>query len=120
MDDEERARYLPATKRSAPTDQGEATAERRDSVVTALLRELDAVDPHGLEPGRVNGAPRDEYAAEAAPIASILLRRGRITGEELDAVRRFWFSEPLSDLLGDGFAPLLARLDRLAPPPAGE
>lgn len=118
MDDEEWARNLLAMKRRAPTDQDGATAECRDAMLAAVLRELDAVDPYGLEPGREDGAPREEYASEAAPIASILLRRGRITGEELDAVWRFWFGEPLSALLGDGFAPLLARLDRLAPPSA--
>ncbi|WP_146086083.1 MULTISPECIES: hypothetical protein [unclassified Rathayibacter] len=94
--------------------------ERRDAMVSAVLRELDAVDPYGLEPGLESGAPRDEYEPEAAPIASILLHRGRITGEELDSVWRFWFGEPLSALLGDRIAPLLVRLERLAPPSAEE
>ena len=61
--------------------------------VLAIVNELD---PYGLEPGVPDGAPPDEYDAEARDIVRVLFKVGQITTEQLDAIWCHWFNEPLS------------------------
>jgi hypothetical protein len=65
--------------------------------VIALLNDLD---PYGLEPGSADGAPQDEYEAEASPIASLLLNSGSVSRSQIDAIWQDWFQEPLSEVIG--------------------
>lgn len=75
------------------------TRKWRDAV-TSVLALLNEVDPYGLQPGTAEGAPRDEYELEAAPIVSLLLKNGSVTSNEVDAIWVTWFQEPLSEVIG--------------------
>lgn len=68
--------------------------------VTSVLALLNDVDPYGLQPGTAEGAPQDEYEAEAAPIVSLLLKHGSVRNDEVDAIWVTWFQEPLSEVIG--------------------
>ncbi|TQK20865.1 hypothetical protein FBY40_3410 [Microbacterium sp. SLBN-154] len=65
-----------------------------------VLRFLSELDPYGLTPGAPDGAPADEYDSEATTIASILLKDGTVTAEQLDAVWQKWFGERLTVVVG--------------------
>ncbi|WP_459277526.1 hypothetical protein [Arthrobacter sp. TMS1-12-1] len=65
-----------------------------------MLALLNDVDPYGLQPGTAEGAPQDEYALEAAPIVSLLLKNGAVRSNEVDAIWVTWFQEPLSKVIG--------------------
>ena len=71
----------------------------RDTVtsITALLNDLD---PYGLDPGTADGAPHDEYEIEGDPLVDLLLDRGSVTSNEVDAIWQRWFEEPLSEVIG--------------------
>lgn len=61
---------------------------------------LNDLDPYGLEPGTAEGAPQDEYAPEASPMARLLLNHGSISSDEVDAIWLEGFQEPLSEFIG--------------------
>jgi hypothetical protein len=61
--------------------------------VTVLLNQLN---PNGVEPGVHSGASWDEYVSEAHPMASLLINKGSVTTDQIDAIWQKWFSEPLS------------------------
>ena len=70
------------------------------STVKDVLELLNKLDPYGLTPGDRDGAPVDEYALEAMPIAQRLIRDGGITTAQVDAVWLKWFDEPLNEVIG--------------------
>lgn len=65
--------------------------------VLALLNDLD---PYGLEPGKPDGAPEDEYDLEAGPIARHLLKDGRADLKSVDEIWQHWFEETLTEAVG--------------------
>ncbi|MEC5201082.1 hypothetical protein RCH21_003338 [Arthrobacter sp. PL16] len=78
----------------------------------ALLNDLD---PYGLHPGTVEGAPQDEYEYEANPVAVLLLKNGSISSDEVDTIWRDWFQEPLSETIGsDAMRSFCASLNSLS------
>ncbi|KAA9148662.1 hypothetical protein F6B41_06030 [Microbacterium lushaniae] len=84
-------------------------------MVGDVLDLLNEVDPYGLEPGAEDGAPRDEYAPEAAAIAELLFKGGAVDEGAVDAVWLKWFDEPLSGVIGTGCASeFVARTNALA------
>jgi hypothetical protein len=83
-------------------------------VTTEVLALLSELDPYRLVPGMPEGAPADEYAAEADAIARHLLSDGVIELDQVDAIWRHWFGESLSQVTSAGAAEnLVARLNRL-------
>lgn len=86
--------------------------------VLALLNELD---PYGLEPGHLDGAPSDEYELEAGPIAQNLLEGGEIDLDTLDEIWHHWFEQTLTEAVGTSDAVrLVENLNALVsqvPPP---
>lgn len=88
--------------------------------VLALLNELD---PCGLEPGRPDGAPADEYELEAGPIARNLLKEGVINLDTVDEIWHHWFDETLTEAVGaSDAARLVESLNALVSqaPPSGD
>jgi len=82
-----------------PLSHDDVVSERVEpwkSTVRGVLAVLNDVDPYGLDPGKPDGAPLDEYDLEAEPIAKHLVDDGSITVEQVDAIWRHWFSESLS------------------------
>jgi hypothetical protein len=69
-------------------------------VVAEVLALVNDLDPYGMRPGRPDGAPADEYAPEATPMASLLLNRGAIDAAQVDAIWHRWFGDPLSTVVG--------------------
>lgn len=69
-------------------------------MVADVLRLLTELDPYGLEPGQAGGAPADEYALEADPMASLLLHHNAITATQVDAVWQEWFDETMTEIVG--------------------
>lgn len=84
------------------------------AVTQDVLTLLNRLDPYGFEPGAPGGAPEDEYALEAQPMATVLMRDGRINIEQVDAIWLEWFDQKLSALVGphvvDAFVVDLIRL----------
>lgn len=79
-----------------------------------VLDVLTALDPYDLEPGAGRGAPADEYSCEAASITELLENGDAVTAEQLDAIWKHWFSEPLSPLLeAQATAQLVSDLNAL-------
>lgn len=70
------------------------------STLAEVIGLLNDLDPYGLEPGTTDGAPQDEYEAEAGRIASLLLNSGSVSGSQVDAIWQQWFREPLSEVVG--------------------
>ena len=70
------------------------------STLAEVIGILNDLDPYGLEPGAADGAPKDEYKAEASPIASLLLNRESASRSQVDAIWQKGFQEPLSDVVG--------------------
>ena len=68
--------------------------------VAAVIALLNDLDPFGLEPGTAAGAPHDEYEPEAHPIATLLLKSGSVSKNQVDAIWQEWFREPLSESIG--------------------
>lgn len=94
--------------------------EQMNEHVLALLNELD---PYGLEPGRPEGAPADEYELEAGPIARNLLADGAIELDTIDEIWHHWFDETLTEAVGTAAAAqLVTELNALVPqaPPSGD
>lgn len=76
-----------------------------------VLSLLNEFDPYGLEPGKPDGAPEDEYEPEAEDISRRLLTKGSITRAELDGIWVRWFGESFTECAGAATA--AAFLDRL-------
>ncbi len=68
--------------------------------VKSVVAALNDLDPYGLDPGRAGGAPQNEYEPEASPIARLLLVQGSLSSDEVDAIWREWFNQPLSEVIG--------------------
>ncbi|QEW03873.1 hypothetical protein [Microbacterium lushaniae] len=83
------------------------------SIYAAVLELLNDLDPYGLEPGRADGAPADEYSSEAGPLASHLINDGRIEAADVDAIWTRWFGEPLSIIDSARFAAFVVDLNAL-------
>ncbi|WP_338403212.1 hypothetical protein [Arthrobacter bussei] len=82
-----------------------------------MITALNELDPYGLDPGTVDGAPHDEYEPEARPMASLLLTRGSISRAQIDAIWQDWFHEPLSDVISpDETQRFCTKLNSLHPP----
>ncbi|MFI8633227.1 hypothetical protein ACIGEP_11580 [Microbacterium sp. NPDC077663] len=80
----------------------------------AVMAVLSDVDPYALEPGGNDGCPVDEYEPETSAFAGVLIRRGRVTVEDVDRIWQRWFSETLTGLIGPvAVGDLLARLNGL-------
>lgn len=77
-----------------------AREDRGTPLEDRVLRLVSELDPYSLEPGGPDGVPADEYVVEAVPIAD-LLSHGHITAVQIDAVWLEWFSEPLTDVVGE-------------------
>lgn len=92
------------------------TADDRpdESLISGVLRLLTELDPYFLEPGGSDGVPADEYGFEARPLADLLSQNGSITAALVDAVWLEWFSESLTDVVGeDRVRELVVALDGL-------
>lgn len=81
-------------------------------LIADVLRLLNALDPYGLDPGGQDGAPVDEYNAEATAMASKLRASGFITAEDTDLIWIEWFGESLAANT-DGLAKSVADLNAL-------
>lgn len=71
-----------------------------EQIVQGIIGLLNELDPYGLEPGRPDGAPHDEYQSEAHPMANLLLNNGIISTHEVNTIWQDWFDEPLSEVIG--------------------
>jgi hypothetical protein len=69
------------------------------STVAAVIALLNDLDPYGLEPGTAEGAPHDEYEAEAHSIASLLLNTESISTNQVDTIWQKWFQKPISEAI---------------------
>jgi hypothetical protein len=84
--------------------------------VLALLNDLD---PYGLEPGKPDGAPEDEYDLEAEPIARHLIKDGGIDLKKVDEIWLYWFEQTLTEAIGPtNAAQFVESLNALAVPKA--
>ena len=54
--------------------------------IAEVVRLLNELDPYGLDPGGEGGAPADEYELEGRPMASLLLRNGGISADQVDDI----------------------------------
>jgi hypothetical protein len=70
------------------------------STLAGVIGLLNNLDPYSLEPGATDGAPQDEYEAEASPIASLLLNSESVSKKQIDGIWQQWFQEPLSQVVG--------------------
>jgi hypothetical protein len=70
--------------------------EQYRSAVEKVLAVLNRFDLMGLEPGRPEGAPDDEYSPEAAALVQKMAEKGEVNFEE---VSQLWL-EQFSDNLG--------------------
>jgi hypothetical protein len=68
--------------------------------VTSVIALLNVLDPCGLELGTAEGAPQEGYEPEVSPMAHVLPRHGSVSSDDVDAMWREWFQEPLSELIG--------------------
>ncbi|WP_313815656.1 hypothetical protein [Citricoccus sp.] len=83
-------------------------------VTAGVLALLSEMDPYRLDPGTLDGAPKNEYAPEADAIARHLLSHRAINFEQVDAIWQDWFGESLSQVTGTGAAEnLVVRLNQL-------
>jgi len=76
----------------------ELTPQQYQTAVKRVLSFLTRFDLMGLEPGRPEGAPDDEYTPEAAALVHAMVENGEI---DLDKLRRTWlewFSDDLTRL----------------------
>ena len=81
-------------------DEMQLSKHQHKSVIEGVIMLLNQLDPCGVEPGKTDGAPWDEYVSEAHPMASLLLNTGSITTDQIDAIWQNWFGEPLSVAVG--------------------
>jgi hypothetical protein len=76
----------------------ELTPQQYQTAVKRVLSVLNRFDLMGLEPGRPEGAPDDEYTPEAVAFVQAMVENGEI---DFDQVRRSWlewFSDDLKRL----------------------
>ena len=66
--------------------------------IARVLSVLTRFDLMGLEPGRREGAPADEYTPEADAIVQVLVRHGVIDVDQLRRTWLEWFTDDLSGL----------------------
>ena len=87
--------------------------------IAEVVRLLNELDPYGLDPRGEGGAPADEYELEGRPMASLLLRNGGISADQVDDIWTKWFEEPLSSVVGEErIAEFVLQLQRLIAPPS--
>ena len=76
-----------------------------------VLSVLNKHDLAGVEPGKVDGAPLDEYLNEALPLAGLLLNGRSLERSDVVRTWKHWFDDDLSWLADEAWTRLLADLN---------
>jgi hypothetical protein len=86
-------------------------ARRYDALVLRVLAVLTEFDPQGLQPGKPDWAPIDEYWHEAQSFAQLLDEGGSINESDARDVWMNWFSNDLSHLSAEEIEQFVTALN---------